>query len=187
MSRSSRKSPPSKAYPELKVIPQDARWPPRWPCANAGGGVSRRCSRHQGTAWIWRASRRKVAAQHAGTTLGLIAASTRLLDLTREPSGPHPRSGWFRGSSWTGIRRPQLPRPFLGKGILTGGSQAHSGEVAVPHWRWKQHNDGPDPDTCEHNWRLRDVTMALPVPTSARCATGAACCTWTDRTRSPAR
>jgi hypothetical protein len=56
-----------------------------------------------------------------------------------------------------------IPR-YPGRGILAGGSQAHSGEVAVPHWRWKQRFDGPDPDTCEHDWRLRDVTMALPGP-----------------------
>ena len=24
--------------------------------------------------------------------------------------------------------------------------------------------DGPDPDQCEHRWRLRDVSVALPGP-----------------------
>ena len=34
----------------------------------------------------------------------------------------------------------------------------------MPRWRRKQQIDVPDPDTCEHKWRLRDVTMALPGP-----------------------
>ena len=32
-------------------------------------------------------------------------------------------------------------------------------------WRRAGHpDDGPDPDTCEHTWRLRDVSLALPGP-----------------------
>ena len=32
-------------------------------------------------------------------------------------------------------------------------------------WQWADHrDDGPDPDTCEHTWRLRDVSLALPGP-----------------------
>ena len=32
-------------------------------------------------------------------------------------------------------------------------------------WRRAGHpGDGPDPDTCEHTWRLRDVSLALPGP-----------------------
>ncbi len=31
-------------------------------------------------------------------------------------------------------------------------------------WRRKQATPGPDPDTCEHTWRLRDVSLALPGP-----------------------
>ena len=34
----------------------------------------------------------------------------------------------------------------------------------MPLWRWNQRIDGPDPDTCEHTWRLRDVSLALPGP-----------------------
>jgi hypothetical protein len=32
----------------------------------------------------------------------------------------------------------------------------------VPLWRWNQRNDGPDPELCGHNWRIRDVSAALP-------------------------
>ena len=28
-------------------------------------------------------------------------------------------------------------------------------------WRRANRNDGPDPDTCEHVWRVREVTSAL--------------------------
>lgn len=32
-------------------------------------------------------------------------------------------------------------------------------------WRRAHHaGDGPDPDTCEHTWRLRDVSLTLPGP-----------------------
>ena len=35
-------------------------------------------------------------------------------------------------------------------------------------WRKADHtdegNDGPDPDKCQHAWRLRDVSLALPGP-----------------------
>ena len=35
-------------------------------------------------------------------------------------------------------------------------------------WRRAGHagdgNNGPDPDKCEHTWRLRDVSYALPGP-----------------------
>jgi hypothetical protein len=32
-------------------------------------------------------------------------------------------------------------------------------------WRRGSNSSGsPDPDTCEHSWRLRDVTVALPGP-----------------------
>ena len=32
----------------------------------------------------------------------------------------------------------------------------------MPLWRWNQRNNGPDPDMCEHTWRVRDVSAALP-------------------------
>ena len=31
-------------------------------------------------------------------------------------------------------------------------------------WRRNHRTDGPDPDRCEHSWRLRDVSIALPGP-----------------------
>ena len=35
-------------------------------------------------------------------------------------------------------------------------------------WRRPNHpqggRDGPDPDKCDHTWRLRDVSLALPGP-----------------------
>ncbi len=31
-------------------------------------------------------------------------------------------------------------------------------------WRRNQRIDGPDPDACDHAWRLRDVSLALPGP-----------------------
>jgi hypothetical protein len=31
-------------------------------------------------------------------------------------------------------------------------------------WRRPSSDGGPDPDVCEHSWRLRDVTVALPGP-----------------------
>ena len=31
-------------------------------------------------------------------------------------------------------------------------------------WRRDHRVDGPDPDTCEHAWRLRNVSLALPGP-----------------------
>ena len=34
----------------------------------------------------------------------------------------------------------------------------------MPFWRRKKRADGPDPDNCEHTWRLRDVSVALPGP-----------------------
>jgi hypothetical protein len=34
----------------------------------------------------------------------------------------------------------------------------------MPFWRRKKRDDGPDPDECEHTWRLRDVSVALPGP-----------------------
>ena len=42
-------------------------------------------------------------------------------------------------------------------------------EVIMRLWRRAGHhpdkgNNGPDPDTCEHTWRLRDVSLALPGP-----------------------
>ena len=31
-------------------------------------------------------------------------------------------------------------------------------------WRRDHRADGPDPDSCQHTWRLRDVSVALPGP-----------------------
>ena len=31
-------------------------------------------------------------------------------------------------------------------------------------WRRNHGADGPDPDNCEHSWRLRNVSVALPGP-----------------------
>jgi hypothetical protein len=31
-------------------------------------------------------------------------------------------------------------------------------------WRRAIVTSDPDPDTCEHSWRLRDVSVALPGP-----------------------
>lgn len=31
-------------------------------------------------------------------------------------------------------------------------------------WRRNDRDVAPDPDTCEHQWRLRDVSVALPGP-----------------------
>ena len=31
-------------------------------------------------------------------------------------------------------------------------------------WRRNHRAAGPDPDTCEHTWRLRDLSLALPGP-----------------------
>ena len=31
-------------------------------------------------------------------------------------------------------------------------------------WPRNHRTDGPDPDTCEHTWRIRDVSLALPGP-----------------------
>ena len=36
------------------------------------------------------------------------------------------------------------------------------GRVTVPLWRWNQRTNGPDPDMCQHAWRIRDVSAALP-------------------------
>ena len=36
------------------------------------------------------------------------------------------------------------------------------GRVTVPLWRWNQRNNGPDPGMCQHAWRIRDVSAALP-------------------------
>ena len=38
------------------------------------------------------------------------------------------------------------------------------GRFTVTFWRKKKCADGPDPDNCEHTWRLRDVSVALPGP-----------------------
>jgi hypothetical protein len=32
------------------------------------------------------------------------------------------------------------------------------------HWHRADTSTEPDPDTCQHQWRLRDVTLALPGP-----------------------
>jgi hypothetical protein len=31
-------------------------------------------------------------------------------------------------------------------------------------WHTTQPDSCPDPDSCQHSWRLRDVTVALPGP-----------------------
>jgi len=32
------------------------------------------------------------------------------------------------------------------------------------HWHHTDTSAQPDPDTCQHQWRLREVSMALPGP-----------------------
>jgi hypothetical protein len=48
--------------------------------------------------------------------------------------------------------------------IIPGTTISAPKEVTVRLWRRKHPTELPDRDSCDHRWRLRDVSVALPGP-----------------------
>ena len=45
-----------------------------------------------------------------------------------------------------------------------GSRSSMTGGIHMRLWRRAAATSDPDPDTCEHSWRLRDLSVALPGP-----------------------